>query len=74
MRTTYKPVPKVVAAGLGGAVATLLLWVVETASEVTAPAPVAAAVATLAAFACGYLRAPADTEPGSPDHQPPDGI
>ncbi len=47
------PKPKVIAAGIGGAVVTILvaLNVFEPDSEV------AAAVATIVAFAAGYLKA-----------------
>ena len=56
---TRLPVPKVVAAGLGGAVATILLWLVEVTTGVEVPALVAGAATTLLAFAAGYLKAPA---------------
>lgn len=59
--SSYTPVPKVVAAGLGGATATLLLWLLEATSAVSVPTPVAAALTTLLAFAFGYLKAPAGT-------------
>lgn len=60
MSADWTPVPKVVAAGLGGAVATILLWLVEAASQLEVPTPVAAALTTLLAFVFGYLKHPAD--------------
>lgn len=56
----YTPVPKVVAVGLGGAVATLLVWLASALIGVDVPAEVAAALTALLAFAFGYLKAPAD--------------
>lgn len=61
MSADYRPVPKVVAAGLGGATATILLWLIEVSTRIDVPSVVAAAVTTLLAFLFGYLRAPADT-------------
>jgi hypothetical protein len=58
--TRYTPVPKIVAVGLGGAVATLLVWAASAVADVTVPAEVAAALTGLLAFAFGYLKAPAD--------------
>lgn len=49
-----KPVAKISAAALGGAVSTLLLWVLALYG-VDAPAEVGAALATLVAVAAGYL-------------------
>lgn len=47
--------PKVAAAGVGGAAATVLVWLLEFFG-VSVPAEVAAALATLLSFAAGYLR------------------
>lgn len=58
----YTPVPKVTAAALGGSVATLLVWAVDAIGGVSIPPEAAAALAALAAFAFGYLRAPAGTD------------
>lgn len=48
--------PKVQSAGIGGAVATLIVWG-ATALGVEVPAEVGAAIATVVAFAAGYLKA-----------------
>lgn len=51
-----KPVPKVAAAGIGGAVATIVMFVAQQVGfEI--PGDVGAAIATVVAFAAGYLRA-----------------
>jgi hypothetical protein len=63
--STKRPVRKVNAAGLSGAVATLVLWVVE-ATAATVPAPVAAAITTVVAAATGYLVPSAPDEPHPP--------
>lgn len=60
MTAAWKPVPKVVAAGVGGALATVLLWVLTAVTAVDVPTPVTAAVTTLLAFAAGYLKTPAE--------------
>lgn len=52
------PVPKVVAATLGSAVATLLIWIVSLATGTEIPVPVVGAVTTLATFGFGYLKSP----------------
>lgn len=49
------PVPKVAAAGAGGALAVVAVWAAGLVG-VDLPAEVAAALATLAAFAAGYLK------------------
>jgi len=50
-----KPVPKLAAAGIGGAAATLIVFVAgQLGLEV--PGDVGAAIATIVAFAAGYLR------------------
>lgn len=46
---------KVAAAGIGGAVATVLVWVAEMAGLEVTP-EVAAAFATIVAFGAGYLK------------------
>lgn len=52
-----KPVSKVTAAGLGGAAATVAVFVAyQFGIDVTAP--VGAALATLFGFAAGYIKAP----------------
>ena len=50
-----KPVPKVAAAGIGGAVATLIVYVAGLAG-VEVPGDVGAAIATVVAFAAAYLK------------------
>lgn len=50
-----KPVPKVAAAGIGGAVATLIVYGAGLAG-VEVPGDVGAAIATVVAFAAGYLK------------------
>lgn len=47
--------PKVAAAGIGGAVTTVLIWG-ATAAGIEIPAEVAAAIATIIAFGAGYLK------------------
>lgn len=49
--------PKVQSAGIGGAIATLIVWAAALAG-VDVPGEVGAAIATIAAFAAGYLKAP----------------
>lgn len=49
------PVPKVAAAGIGGAGATILVWALELAG-VDVPPGVAAAFASVIAFVAGYLK------------------
>lgn len=51
------PVAKVTAAGLGGAVATLIVWVL-TAAGLDVPGVVGTAFGTVCAFAAGYLKSP----------------
>jgi len=51
-----KPYPKVRAAGIGGAVATIVVFVAAQAG-VELPGDVGAAIATVVAFAAGYLKA-----------------
>lgn len=54
-RASARPVPKVAAAGAGGAAVTVLLWVADVA-HLDMPVPVAGAIVTLAAFGAGYLK------------------
>lgn len=53
MSAEGKPVRKVTAAGLGGAVSTLAVWGLGFAVDV--PGAVAAAIATVCAFVAGYV-------------------
>lgn len=50
-----KPVPKVAAAGIGGAVATLVVYLASLAGA-EVPGDVGAAIATVVAFAAAYLK------------------
>jgi hypothetical protein len=52
---TKTPVPKVQAAGAGGALATLIVFVLELV-DVDVPPEVAAAGATVIAFLAGYIK------------------
>lgn len=57
MNNSLKPRPKVVAAALGGACATIVLWLFGLfRPEIVVPQEVAAALTTLLATAFGYLR------------------
>lgn len=53
---TASPTAKVEAAGIGGAATTVLIYLVQTYTEVTLPATVAAAIVTLIAFGAAYLK------------------
>ena len=48
------PTPKVAAAGIGGAVAVIVVWILSAWVDV--PAEVAAAIAAICSFVGGYLR------------------
>jgi putative flippase GtrA len=50
-----KPVPKVAAAGIGGAVATIVVYIASQVG-VEIPGDVGAALATVVAFAAAYLK------------------
>lgn len=52
---TSSPTPKVAAAGLGGAITSLILWLAKEYFLVEPPAEVGAAIATLIAFASAYF-------------------
>lgn len=54
---TNKPVIKVAAAGLGGAVATIIIGIIEAAGG-TVDASLAAAIATVVSFGAGYITPP----------------
>jgi hypothetical protein len=66
--STWKPVAKVTATALGGALATLLVWLLGAAWQVDVPAEAAAALAAVLAFAAGYLKAPAEEPTGDAGH------
>ena len=55
MDPSKTPVPKMQAAGIGGAVTTIII-AIAVAVGVDVPAEVAAALATLISFAAGYLK------------------
>jgi hypothetical protein len=50
------PQPKVLAAGAGGALSVILVWLLSVLFKVEVPSEVAAALTTLLAFAGGYAR------------------
>lgn len=62
---SHTPVPKVVAAALGAAAATLAVWLISAAANSEPPVGVEGALATLFAFAAGYMTPPAGIEDGS---------
>lgn len=49
------PTNKVAASGIGGAVSVVLIWLINTVFGIEIPSEVAAAIATVAGFASGYL-------------------
>ncbi len=49
------PQKKVVAAGIGGAAATILVWLISVLFNLEVPAEVGAAIATVFSFVAGYL-------------------
>lgn len=55
MRGDNTPTPKVAAAGLGGAIATIVVVVLE-ASGVDVSPELAASIATVCSFGAGYLK------------------
>jgi len=56
MSPTFRPRPKVAAAGIGGSAAVLVLYMLGLFGVAVEP-EVAAAIATLASFLAGYFRA-----------------
>lgn len=58
--SSYTPVPKMVAAGVGGALATLAVWLLNALTGVEVPAEAAAALTALLSFAAGYIKSPAE--------------
>lgn len=54
--TSYVPVPKVAAAGIGGAISVVLIYALKAVWGVELPAEVAAAVATIVSFLSGYIK------------------
>ncbi len=57
-----KPVRKVTAAGLGGAIATVIVWALKEFTNVDITPDVAAALAAIIAFAAGYMTAAGEGE------------
>lgn len=55
MNNSAKPRPKVVAGTVGGAVSTILLWVLTGLVHLSVPAYVAAAVTVLVTAAAAYI-------------------
>lgn len=53
---SYTPVPKVAAAGIGGAVSVVVIWALKAFWGVEMPSEVAAAVATIVSFLSGYIK------------------
>lgn len=62
--SSWKPVPKMVATALGGAVATIVIWILSTSTDVEMPPEVAAALAWILAFVAGYLKTPGESVEG----------
>jgi hypothetical protein len=58
------PKAKVLAAALGGALATIVVWVIQTYGGIEIPGDVSAALATIFAFVVGYLTPEPFPEPG----------
>lgn len=64
MSSSTQPTRKVSAAGIGGAVATVAVWVLTLATGVDVPAPVAVAIGAVCSFAGGYIVRDAAPEEG----------
>lgn len=65
------PRAKVIAGTLGGAVATIILWLVSFYGGVDLPAEVAAAVTTLIVAVVAYLTSEPLPAPGEPEQEGP---
>jgi hypothetical protein len=52
------PIPKVVAAGIAGAAATVIVILIQSVTGEQAPVGLEGAIATLCAFAAGYITPP----------------
>lgn len=50
-----EPTPKTTAAGIGGAVTSILLWGLTYFGKIDVPAEIGAALATIIAFASAYM-------------------
>lgn len=55
-QTDLTPKPKVVAAGLAGAVTVIVLWLSQEFANVNVPTTVGAALTTILSFIAGYLK------------------
>lgn len=53
----YTPVPKVAAAGIGGAISVVVIWALKYFWNIELPSEVSAAVATITSFVFGYIKA-----------------
>lgn len=62
---TSEPTPKVVSAGIGGAITSILLWVAQQFFAIDPPAEVGAAIATIIAFISAYMTR---------DRKPPEAV
>jgi hypothetical protein len=58
MTRAYTPRLKVTAAGIGGAITAVLVWILGVYGTVIPP-DVASAITTIVSFAAGYIRAEA---------------
>ena len=54
-QVSAKPTAKVSAAGVGGSISVVLIWLVSTLFNTEIPPEVAAALATVVSFASGYI-------------------
>lgn len=50
------PTPKVAAAGVAGAITILIVWVVQSFTNLDIPPEVASAFTTVVAFLAGYIK------------------
>ncbi len=55
---SLKPQPKITAAALGGAIATVALWLLQETTGIEPAVGVEAATATIATVAAGYIKRP----------------
>lgn len=69
-QATAKPATKVTAAGVSGAIAAIVAWLLAEFAGVDMPAGVEAAFATVFAFVVGYM---VEDEPNF-DHEVPDDL
>ena len=55
---SLKPAQKILAGGLAGAVATIIVWLIESIGKTTVPGAVAVAISTVLSFITAYLVPP----------------